>query len=158
LKACSGKFTPIKQFFYFDAIECLPQHTERTNMNGNNNNTNIHANGNKQINNNNNNNNNNHSTNGNSNIVFNEEEFTSHGTRYDGQISVLGKHLNERISNLRYFLVGAGAIGCEILKIWSMLGLGSSEKGMIHVTDMDTIEKSNLSRQFLFRPKDVDVK
>lgn len=25
MKACSGKFTPIKQFFYFDAIECLPE-------------------------------------------------------------------------------------------------------------------------------------
>jgi ubiquitin-activating enzyme E1 len=24
LKACSGKFTPIKQWFYFDAAECLP--------------------------------------------------------------------------------------------------------------------------------------
>ncbi len=24
LKACSGKFTPIKQWVYFDAIECLP--------------------------------------------------------------------------------------------------------------------------------------
>lgn len=25
LKACSGKFSPIRQFFYFDAIECLPE-------------------------------------------------------------------------------------------------------------------------------------
>ncbi|EWM19962.1 ubiquitin-activating enzyme e1 [Nannochloropsis gaditana] len=24
LKACSGKFSPIKQWFYFDALECLP--------------------------------------------------------------------------------------------------------------------------------------
>jgi hypothetical protein len=26
LKACSGKFHPIKQFMYFDAVECLPQY------------------------------------------------------------------------------------------------------------------------------------
>lgn len=25
MKACSGKFMPIKQFFYFDTIECLPE-------------------------------------------------------------------------------------------------------------------------------------
>ncbi len=25
LKACSGKFTPIQQFLYFDAFECLPE-------------------------------------------------------------------------------------------------------------------------------------
>jgi ubiquitin-activating enzyme E1 len=51
-------------------------------------------------------------------------------------------------------LVGSGAIGCEVLKIWAMMGLGS--QGQITVTDMDVIEKSNLSRQFLFRSKDVE--
>ncbi|CAG8463720.1 13484_t:CDS:2, partial [Acaulospora colombiana] len=51
--------------------------------------------------------------------------------------------------------VGAGAIGCEMLKNWSMMGLGTGPRGVIHVTDMDTIEKSNLNRQFLFRPNDV---
>lgn len=25
MKACSGKFTPIQQYLYFDAIECLPE-------------------------------------------------------------------------------------------------------------------------------------
>lgn len=25
LKACSGKFTPINQYLYYDAIECLPE-------------------------------------------------------------------------------------------------------------------------------------
>jgi ubiquitin-activating enzyme E1 len=24
LKACSGKFTPLRQFLFFDAVECLP--------------------------------------------------------------------------------------------------------------------------------------
>jgi len=53
--------------------------------------------------------------------------------------------------------VGAGAIGCELLKNFAMIGLGCGEDGAITVTDMDTIEKSNLNRQFLFRPWDVTV-
>ena len=77
------------------------------------------------------------------------------GSRYDGQIAVFGKTFQERIFNYRQFLVGAGAIGCEMLKNWSMIGLGSGPNGAIYVTDLDTIEKSNLNRQFLFRAKDL---
>uniref|UniRef100_A0A7N8Y8K2 E1 ubiquitin-activating enzyme n=1 Tax=Mastacembelus armatus TaxID=205130 RepID=A0A7N8Y8K2_9TELE len=50
--------------------------------------------------------------------------------------------------------VGAGAIGCELLKNFAMIGLACGE-GEVIVTDMDTIERSNLNRQFLFRPSDV---
>eukprot|EP00026_Physarum_polycephalum_P001604 Phypoly_transcript_01606.p1 GENE.Phypoly_transcript_01606~~Phypoly_transcript_01606.p1 ORF type:complete len:579 (+),score=160.13 Phypoly_transcript_01606:1504-3240(+) len=42
-----------------------------------------------------------------------------------------------------------------MLKTWAMLGLACGG-GKIHVTDMDTIEKSNLNRQFLFRSTDLD--
>lgn len=77
------------------------------------------------------------------------------GSRYDGQIAVFGSEFQKAISNLKVFLVGAGAIGCEMLKNWAMMGLGSGPNGNIIVTDMDSIEKSNLNRQFLFRPKDV---
>lgn len=77
------------------------------------------------------------------------------GTRYDGQIAVFGSKFQEKIANVRQFLVGAGAIGCEMLKNWAMMGLATGPKGSIHITDMDQIEKSNLNRQFLFRPQDV---
>jgi ubiquitin-activating enzyme E1 len=53
--------------------------------------------------------------------------------------------------------VGAGAIGCEMLKNWAMIGVATAPGGQIIVTDMDVIEKSNLNRQFLFRPGDVQV-
>ena len=38
-----------------------------------------------------------------------------------------------------------------------MMGVGCSEEGSVVVTDMDVIEKSNLNRQFLFRPWDIQV-
>lgn len=56
--------------------------------------------------------------------------------------------------SLKYFVVGAGAIGCELLKNFAMMGVGATS-GRVVVTDMDLIEKSNLNRQFLFRPSDV---
>jgi len=59
------------------------------------------------------------------------------------------------LGSLQYFVVGAGAIGCELLKNMTMLGVGAGESGHIYVTDMDLIEKSNLNRQFLFRQWDV---
>lgn len=50
-------------------------------------------------------------------------------------------------------MIGAGAIGCELLKNYAMIGLGTGPDGKIIVTDPDVIEVSNLNRQFLFREK-----
>lgn len=88
-------------------------------------------------------------------VTRSEETCKPLGCRYDGQIAVFGKEFQEKISNVKQFLVGAGAIGCEMLKNWALIGLGTGPKGKLSVTDMDTIEKSNLNRQFLFRPTDV---
>ena len=55
------------------------------------------------------------------------------------------------------FLVGAGAIGCEMLKNWAMMGVGCSGDGKVHVTDMDHIEKSNLSRWALYQNNSAEV-
>lgn len=52
-------------------------------------------------------------------------------------------------------MIGAGAIGCELLKNFAMLGLGSGKLGLITLTDPDVIEVSNLNRQFLFREKHI---
>jgi len=35
------------------------------------------------------------------------------------------------------------------------MGLGASPQGLIHITDLDRIELSNLSRQFLFRSEHI---
>jgi ubiquitin-activating enzyme E1 len=77
------------------------------------------------------------------------------GSRYDHQIAIMGKDFQAKLANQRIFLVGCGALGCEYLKGLSLMGAGTGRHGHIYVTDMDRIEVSNLSRQFLFRDKDV---
>jgi len=76
-------------------------------------------------------------------------------SRYDDQIAILGKSFQQRLSKLNIFLVGAGALGCEYLKCFAMMGAGCGGTGKVTVTDMDNIEISNLNRQFLFRQGDV---
>ena len=68
---------------------------------------------------------------------------------------MFGARFLDVVRESRWFLVGAGAIGCEMLKNWALMGVGSKGSGQVTVTDMDTIERSNLNRQFLFRSRDV---
>uniref|UniRef100_UPI0037E71DDB ubiquitin-like modifier-activating enzyme 1 n=1 Tax=Semicossyphus pulcher TaxID=241346 RepID=UPI0037E71DDB len=84
-----------------------------------------------------------------------ESSFSAKGSRYDGQIAVFGSEFQEKLERQKYFLVGAGAIGCELLKNFALIGLGAGEEGQVTVTDMDFIERSNLNRQFLFRSQDI---
>ncbi|KAL1478894.1 hypothetical protein MTO96_052286 [Rhipicephalus appendiculatus] len=114
MKACSSKFMPIQQWFYYDALECLPQTGSVTERSAN----------------------------------------AMAKTRYGAQACVFGADVQKKLASQKYFLVGAGAIGCELLKNFTMMGLGT-DGGCIYVTDMDIIERSNLNRQFLFRSWDV---
>ncbi|KAI0658884.1 hypothetical protein C8Q70DRAFT_991217 [Cubamyces menziesii] len=64
--------------------------------------------------------------------------------------AILGEELFGRLSQTKVLLVGAGGIGCELLKNIVLTGFGD-----ITLLDLDTIDLSNLNRQFLFRKKDI---
>jgi ubiquitin-activating enzyme E1 len=72
-------------------------------------------------------------------------------SRYDAQISVFGAKLQKKLEQSKIFMVGSGALGCEFLKNLALMGISCNQNGKLTVTDDDVIEKSNLSRQFLFR-------
>jgi len=92
--------------------------------------------------------------------LIGNDEITSHSdytcrnfktkTKYDGLVSIFGKRFLESIQNTVPFVIGSGAIGCELVKNLGMMGVKK-----MYLTDPDHIEKSNLSRQFLFSDNDL---
>ncbi|EMP31703.1 Ubiquitin-like modifier-activating enzyme 6 [Chelonia mydas] len=115
LKAVTGKFSPLQQWLYIDALD-IAISLDKTSC----------------------------------------EEFLPRGDKYDALRVCIGESLCQKLHKLNVFLVGCGAIGCEMLKNFALLGVGSGrDKGMVTITDPDLIEKSNLNRQFLFRPHHI---
>ncbi|RXN25536.1 ubiquitin-like modifier-activating enzyme 6 [Labeo rohita] len=115
LKALTGKFSPLHQWFYLDAVEVVQPLQSLP-----------------------------------------AEEFAPRGDRYDALRACIGESLCLTLHKFRVFMVGCGAIGCEMLKNLALLGVGLSRcSGEICITDPDLIEKSNLNRQFLFRPHHI---
>ncbi|KAK3721292.1 E1 ubiquitin-activating protein uba2 [Vermiconidia calcicola] len=91
-----------------------------------------------------------------------------------GVAQSLGGPLTKRVKESRVLLVGAGGIGCELLKNLVCCGFGSYQsalptedgtetspaashvrKAEVVVIDLDTIDLSNLNRQFLFRKQHI---
>jgi ubiquitin-activating enzyme E1 len=83
-----------------------------------------------------------------------EDSRPRHDAR-DELAAVYGWSFVEKLGNLRYFLVGSGALGCEFLKNFALNNICAGPEGKLYVTDADRIELSNLARQFLFREHNV---
>ena len=125
IKVISNKFTPIKQFLHFEALNILPPSYVNQRL------------GKLKI----------------KSAVSkdnNGKNWEPRGDRYDGQTVIFGRDYDWLIRSHNIFIVGAGAIGSEHIKNFTMMGINT-----ITITDMDRIENSNLSRQFLFRHEDI---
>ena len=77
-------------------------------------------------------------------------DFKPLSSCYDAQISVFGLKLQKKLEDAKMLLVGFEASGCEFQKNVALMGVSCGSQGKRTITD-DVIEKSNLSRQFLFR-------
>ncbi|GAA53627.1 ubiquitin-activating enzyme E1 [Clonorchis sinensis] len=75
LKACTGKFKPLMQWSYFDAIECLPSPVSQA------------------------------AENCSKELVVGEGDAAPRGSRYDGQIAIFGHQFQEKLNRLKYFMV-----------------------------------------------------
>ena len=65
------------------------------------------------------------------------------------RFSQIGWWNQELLTRARVLVIGAGALGNEVVKNLALLGVGN-----LVIADMDTIELSNLSRSVLFRAED----
>src|SRR5262249_23038157 len=66
-----------------------------------------------------------------------------------GRLRLIPWWRQERLAAARVLVVGAGALGNEVLKNLALLGVGTTR-----VIDLDDVEPSNLSRSVLFRASD----
>jgi ubiquitin-activating enzyme E1 len=53
--------------------------------------------------------------------------YTSTKNRDEGFSIVVGNELTDWVKNAKLFMIGAGAIGCELLKNLAMVGLGTGK-------------------------------
>lgn len=65
-------------------------------------------------------------------------------------VGVFQPEMHSLITESRVLLVGTGGIGCEVLKNLVLMGFTD-----LVIVDLDTIEVSNLNRQFLFNRESV---
>lgn len=71
------------------------------------------------------------------------------GDRY-GRFRLISWWRQEKLAAAKVLVVGAGALGNEVLKNLALLGVGH-----VYIIDYDTIESTNLTRSVLYRESDA---
>ena len=79
----------------------------------------------------------------------NQDFIIDDDDRYS-RLRMIGWWEQSKIAAAKVLVVGAGALGNEVLKNLALLGFGH-----VYVIDMDTIDKTNLTRSVLFRADDA---
>jgi len=74
-----------------------------------------------------------------------------HENRYD-RLKLIDWWNQSKLSTSKILIVGAGALGNEVIKNLALLGIGN-----ITIVDFDTVSVSNLTRSVLFRESDVGL-
>eukprot|EP00371_Babesia_bovis_P000623 XP_001609270.1 ubiquitin-activating enzyme [Babesia bovis T2Bo] len=82
-------------------------------------------------------------------IVVNSNEHTASTIEQQQQTTAVDNYY-DLLRNVSLLVVGAGGIGCELIKNLVLCGVRN-----LVIVDIDTIDVSNLNRQFLYRAEDV---
>ncbi len=77
-------------------------------------------------------------------------EISDPGTDRYSTLSLIPWWNQRRLAEARVLVIGAGALGNEVLKNLALLGVGR-----LFIADFDVVETSNLSRSVLFRAADA---
>lgn len=104
VKAITGKFSPTNQYFYYDAMEVLPEFDALKHIE-----TEENKNYFEEV------------------YVPTIAKTQELGHRSDGLRICLGDGMIDKLAYTNLFMVGAGAIGCELLKNYAMLGVGTGK-------------------------------
>lgn len=81
-------------------------------------------------------------------IVIQTQDVQDQNDRFH-RFSLIGWWDQKKLRNAKVLVVGAGALGNEIIKNLALLGIGN-----LFIADLDNIENSNLSRSVLYRAAD----
>jgi len=106
-------------------------------------------------------------------VMTDQSLHEPHHERYRDALLTLGPELFAKVQGTKVLVVGAGGIGCELIKNLVLLGFHDIEtvhcsrsldphpkkarRALTYVTqiDLDTIDVSNLNRQFLFQKQHI---
>ncbi len=81
---------------------------------------------------------------------LNLQNISKKGEHWDDTFRLMSWWDADKVANAKVMVVGAGALGNEVLKNLALMNVGN-----IFIVDFDTIEYANLCRSVLFREKDI---